>query len=76
MPQSKLPVQRSGFSFGLILGLIFIFIGAVLLLTLLNVNVPLNLKNAEIFLQYGAAVGSILGGLSMLFKKNSQQIKI
>lgn len=76
MPQPRLPIQRSGFSFGLLLGLIFIFVGAVLLLTLLNVNLPLNLKNAEIFLQYGAAIGSILGGLSMLFKQRSQQIKV
>ncbi len=76
MAQPKLPVEKSGFNFGLILGLIFILIGIVLFLNLLDVNLPLNLKNAEVFLQYGAAVGSILGGLSMLFKQRSQQIKV
>ena len=36
----------------------------------------LNLKNAEKVLQYGAALGSILGGFSMLFKQRQQQIKV
>ena len=76
MPQMKLPRQRSEFNFSLILGVIFILIGIILLLDLLNVNLPLNLKNAEKVLQYGAALGSILGGFSMLFKQRQQQIKV
>ena len=51
MAQPILPVQRGGFNFSLILGLIFVLIGAVLFLSLLNINLPLNLKNAETLLQ-------------------------
>jgi len=76
MTQPKLPVKGSGFNFGLILGIIFILIGIVLFLNLINVNLPVNLKNVEIFLQYGAAIGSILGGFSMLFKQKQPKIKI
>ena len=76
MAQPKLPTQRSGFSFSLLLGLTFILIGIILFLNLLNVNLPLNLKNAEKLLQYGAVLGSILGGLSMLFKQKTQQVKV
>ena len=74
--QPKLPVQKRGFDFSLILGLIFILVGITFFLSLLNVNLPLNLKNAETLLQYGAAIGSILGGFSMLFKQRQTQIKI
>lgn len=74
--QPKLPVQKNNFNFGLILGLIFILVGIIFFLSLLNVNLPLNLKNAETLLQYGAAIGSILGGFSMLFKQRQTQIKI
>ncbi|MBS3102667.1 hypothetical protein J4458_04455 [Candidatus Woesearchaeota archaeon] len=71
-----LPKQRSGFNFSLILGLIFILVGIVFLLSLLNVNMPLNLKNAGKALQYGAAIGSILGGFSMLLKQRQPQIRV
>ena len=76
MAQPILPVQKSGFNFSLILGLIFILFGIAFFLSLLNVNLPLNLKNAETLLQYGAAIGSILGGFSMLFKQKQTQIKV
>ena len=61
----------SGSSFGLgnILGLIFVLIGILLVLSLMNYNLPIDLGNSKAILQYGAALGSILGGLSMLFKK-------
>ena len=74
--QPKLPVQKNNFNFRLILGLIFILVGIIFFLSLLNVNLPLNLKNAETLLQYGAAIGSILGGFSMLFKQRQTQIKV
>jgi len=59
----------SGFGLGNILGLIFILVGVLLVLSLLNYDLPIDLRNIETVLQYGAAIGSILGGMSMLFKK-------
>ena len=60
----------SGRSFGLgnILGLIFVLMAILLFLSLIN-KMPIDLGNLKVILQYGAAIGSILGGLSMLFKK-------
>ena len=76
MAQDIIPQQKSGFNFGLIVGIIFILIGIVLFLSLINVRLPVNLKGAETVLQYGAAIGSILGGFSMLFKQKEPKIKI
>jgi|TARA_B100001964_G_C14199762_1_gene585184 hypothetical protein len=69
--------KSSGFGIGNIIGLLFVLIGILLVLTLLNFNLPI-LGNINIILQYGAALGSILGGLSMLFKKkeSTPEIKI
>ena len=65
----KVPKAKSGFGLGNILGLIFVLIGILLFLSLINFNLPVDLKNFNVVLQYGAAIGSILGGLSMLFKR-------
>jgi len=66
----KVPKSNSGFGLGNILGLIFVLIGILLVLNLQNFNLPIDLGNFSTILQYGAAAGSILGGLSMLFKKH------
>ena len=58
----------SGFGLGNIIGLIFVLVGILLILSLID-NLPIDLGNFKGILQYGAALGSILGGLSMLFKK-------
>jgi len=65
----KVP-KATGFGIGNILGLIFLLIGILLIISLQNFNLPIDLGNFEIILQYGAALGSILGGLSMLSKKH------
>jgi len=65
----KVP-KSSGFGIGNILGLIFVLIGILLVLSVLNFDLPIDLGNFNIILQYGAALGSILGGLSMLSKKH------
>ena len=65
----KMPKASSGFGVGHILGLVFVLIGVLLILSLTGFNLPINLDNFSTVLQYGAALGSILGGLSMLFKK-------
>lgn len=65
----KIPKASSGFGMGNILGLLFILIGILLILNLMDFNLPVDLGNASTVLQYGAALGSLLGGLSMLFKK-------
>ena len=65
------PDLGSGSSFGLgnILGLIFVLMGVLLILILTGFDLPIDLGNFETILQYGAALGSILGGLAMLFRK-------
>jgi|TARA_B100001964_G_scaffold97040_1_gene108647 hypothetical protein len=60
---------ESSFGLGNILGLIFILIGILLILSLQNFNFPIELGIFKTFLQYGAALGSILYGLLTLFKK-------
>lgn len=65
---SKSIAHESGFGLGNILGMAFLLIGILLILSLLDFNLPL-LGSLKIILQYGAALGSILGGISMLFKK-------
>jgi len=67
----KKPKSSSSFGLGHILGLIFFLVGIVLFLNLIGFKLPIDLSSAEVGLQYGAAIGSTLGGLSMLFKKNS-----
>ncbi len=68
VPKTNLSPE-SGFGLGSILGIIFILIGILLILSLMNFNLPIDLAGFEAILQYGAAIGSIFGGLSMLFKK-------
>jgi len=74
----KIPKAKSSFGLGNILGLIFILGGIILILSLIGFNLPVDLKGINIALQYVAAVGSILGGVSMLFKKRetTQQIQL
>ena len=66
----KIP-NSSSFGIGNILGLIFVLVGILLALNLMDFDLPINLENASTVLQYGAALGSILGGLSMLFKRKT-----
>ena len=65
----NLPKPSSSFGIGNILGLVFVLAGILLVLILVGYKLPIDLGNAKTALQYGAAIGSILGGLSMLFKK-------
>ena len=65
----KLP-KSSGFGIGNIFGLVFVLIGILLVLVIQDFDLPIDLGGFQIILQYGAALGSILGGLSMLFKKH------
>jgi uncharacterized membrane protein YesL len=65
---NKIPSSGSGFGLGNILGLIFLLIGILLVLSLTNLG-PVDLSGFSTILQYGAALGSILGGIAMLFKK-------
>ena len=69
VPKTSSSESKSSFGLGNIIGLIFVLMGILLILNLMNFNLPMELENFEIILQYGAALGSILGGLSMLFKK-------
>ncbi|MBW2976574.1 hypothetical protein KY347_03960 [Candidatus Woesearchaeota archaeon] len=71
LPKAAKPVGsgESGFGLGNILGIIFLLIGVLLILSLMNFNLPVNLGSISTFLQYGAGVGSILGGFSMLIKR-------
>jgi len=66
----KIPKVKSssGFGAGNILGLVFVLIGILLALSLIGYKLPIDIGNT-VFFQWGAAIGSILGGLSMLFKK-------
>lgn len=68
----KLTSKPSSTSFGIanILGLIFLIIGILLIVVLLKIDLPIDLSGIEIILEYGAAIGSILAGLTMLFKKH------
>ena len=69
IPKTAVSKQESSFGIGTIMGFLFLLIGILLILSLLNFNLPIKLENFNTILQYGAAIGSILGGLSMLFKK-------
>ena len=76
--KNKVPKSSGSFGIGNILGLIFVLMGILLVLNLLNFNLPIDLGSFNIILQYGAAAGSILGGISLLFKKHQStpEIKI
>lgn len=67
--------SESGFGVSNILGLIFLLMGILLVIVLIDFNLPIDLGNFKTVLQYGAALGSILGGLSMLFRKKEITIK-
>ena len=69
LPKTKSLGLETGFGVGNILGVIFLLIGILLILSLVNLNLPINLSSLTPILQYGAALGSILGGLAMIFKK-------
>lgn len=62
----------SGFGIGNLLGLIFLIIGILLIVVLMKVGLPVDLSGIETILEYGAAVGSVLGGIAMLFKKHNK----
>jgi hypothetical protein len=78
MKLPKTPRKR-GFSIRIILGFIFIFFGIIVLLELFKINF---IKDSPIIintLKYGTALGSLIGGLFMLFRKKetpSSQIRI
>lgn len=67
----NIPPMKTGGGFGAghILGLVFVLLGVLFALTLIGYELPIDIGNSEIIFQWGAAIGSILGGLSMLFKK-------
>ena len=60
----------SGFGIANILGMVFLIIGILLIVVLTGIDLPINLGGIETILEYGAAIGSILGGIAMLFKKH------
>lgn len=67
MKEFKTP-GRGGFNFRIIFAIIFIFFGIIVFLELFNMNF---IKNEPIIntLKYGTALGSLIGGLFMLFRK-------
>lgn len=76
IPKTESPTESgSGFGLGTIVGLIFLLMGILLVIVLIDFNLPIDLGNFKTVLQYGAALGSILGGLSMLFRKKEITIK-
>ena len=62
--------SSSGFGIANILGLIFLIIGILLIVVLAGIDLPIDLSGIETILEYGAAIGSALGGIAMLFKKH------
>jgi len=68
----KIPKASGIFGVGHILGLVFVLIGILLILRLMEYDLPI-LENIGNVLQYGAAIGSILGGLSMLFRRKTEK---
>ena len=71
----KLPQQKaSGFGIANLLGLIFVLVGVLFLLLLSGIKLPISLGSFESYLEYGAAIASIIGGISMLFR--SKEINI
>ncbi|MEK6949365.1 MAG: hypothetical protein AABX34_04035 [Nanoarchaeota archaeon] len=74
IPEVKTQSKTSSFGITNLIGLVFILIGILLILFLLGINLPIELGDFELYLQYGAAAGSIIGGISMLFR--SKEINI
>ena len=72
----KVLKASSGLGIGSILGALFILVGILLILNLTNFDLPLDLGKLSIPLQYGAALGSILGGISMLFKRKKEEVPV
>ena len=70
LPKVKNKPGSSSFGIANILGLIFLIIGILLIVVLAGIDLPIDLSGIETILEYGAAIGSILGGLIMLFKKH------
>ena len=54
-----------------IAGIIFILFGISLFVLAANIKLPLDLKKAELLFKYGASIGSIIGGIFMLLRKES-----
>ena len=63
-------LKPGGFGIGNILGLLFILFGILLVLSTQDFNFPIDLGAFQFIFQWGAALGSILGGFAMLFKKH------
>ena len=78
LPKVKDKPGSGGFGISNILGLIFLIIGILLIVVLTEINLPIDLSGIESILEYGAAIGSILLGIKMLFKKHesASEIKI
>ena len=78
IPKVKNKPGSSSFGIRNILGLIFLVTGILLIVVLIEIGLPVDLSGIETILEYGAAIGSILGGISMLFKKHESvpEIKI
>ena len=70
LPKVKNKPGSSGFGIANILGLIFLIIGILLIVILTGIDILIDLSGIETILEYGAAIGSILGGIAMLFKKH------
>ena len=69
LPKVSNKPGSGGFGIANILGLIFLLIGILLIVVLAEIG-PIDLSGIEAILEYGAAIGSIFGGLIMLFKKH------
>lgn len=61
--------EKGGFSIRIILSFIFIFFGILVFLGLFNINFIKNTPIITNTLKYGTALGSLIGGLFMLFRK-------
>tara|TARA_Y100000310_G_scaffold112450_1_gene110932 strand:- start:6232 stop:6456 length:225 start_codon:yes stop_codon:yes gene_type:complete len=68
---SSKPGSTSGFGIGNIIGLVFVLIGILLVLVVIDLGLPIDLGGFETILEYGAALGSIIGGAFMLFHKKN-----
>jgi len=68
MKEFKTP-GRGGFNFRIIFAIIFIFFGIIVFLELFNINFIKDTPMITNTLKYGTALGSLIGGLFMLFRK-------
>ena len=64
--------SKKGSSFGAsnLFGLAFLLMGILAMVVILEIKLPVNLDKAKTAIFIAAALGSILGGFSMLFKKS------